>query len=181
MLSDFLCHLWNLWQAKYLKEFSYVVFQNIYNLHSIFKAMVHHKLIFVYASRNGSVYLTHCLSFICEKYFLSTVELPQCLSEIKSIFLSISCRMLCQWDRRIWEESFILSSCLPLECGHMVSILGHETEVTCYYCSPSLKTGRVLSWQTWNPYPTSSGSFPQNFVILEKTTFIFVRKIHKSS
>lgn len=82
----FLCHLWKLWQAKFLKEFSYVVFQNIYNSYFIFKAMVHHKLIFVCASRNGSVYLSHCLSFICEKYFLSTVELSQCLSEIKIYF-----------------------------------------------------------------------------------------------
>ena len=135
----FLCHLWKLWQAKFLKEFSYVVFQDIYNSYFIFKAMVHHKLIFVYASRNASVYLSYCLSFICEKYFLSTVELSQCLSEIKSIFLSISCHMLCQWDRRIWEEAFILSSCFPLECGHKVPILGHETEVTGCYCSSSLK------------------------------------------
>lgn len=177
MLSDFLCHLWNLWQAKYLKEFSYVVFQNIYNLYFIFKAMVHHKLIFLCIKEWISLLITLFKLHLSEIF--SIVELPQCLSEIKSLFLSISCHMLCQWDRRIWEESFILSSFFPLECGHMVSILGHETEVTCYYCSLSLKIGRVLSWQTWNPYPTSSGSFPQNFVILEKATFIFVRKIHK--
>ena len=112
MLSDFLCHLWNLWQAKYLKEFSYVVFQNIYNLHSIFKAMVHHKLIFVYASRNGSVYLTHCLSFICEKYFLSTVELPQCLSEIKSIFLRAMLIAFIINCVRFYTKSFILRGLL---------------------------------------------------------------------